>query len=250
MEQNRRCDICNIEISKTNWSKHIKTKKHLDAVQARREVNERSDEEIQIKRCGICNIDVQENVWIKHLKSLAHKKNTKLLQNKFKKKIKSFNIIKQRRRDFNDVDFETDDYIVKKSEEALEGCFLTLRIIPKNDINSVNVLKEELPELMFERMKDILEHKTSVKFQIVLRGKFRKFIPALAREEFEELTIVSKNQIILRVDEIKETIIALLTEIHEKIESWDNNEGNWQLKNVINIQCIPKGTQHRKALSL
>jgi hypothetical protein len=44
MEKNKRCDICNVEISKTNWSKHVKTKKHLDAVQARREMNERSDE--------------------------------------------------------------------------------------------------------------------------------------------------------------------------------------------------------------
>jgi D-arabinose 1-dehydrogenase-like Zn-dependent alcohol dehydrogenase len=57
MDENRRCDICNVEISKTNWSKHIKTKKHLDAVQARREVNEGTDG-VQIKRCGICNVDV------------------------------------------------------------------------------------------------------------------------------------------------------------------------------------------------
>ncbi len=47
MEQNRRCDICNVEISKTNWSKHVKTKKHLDAVQTRGKVNERSDEEVK-----------------------------------------------------------------------------------------------------------------------------------------------------------------------------------------------------------
>ena len=36
MERNNRdlkqCDICNKEISKSNWSKHIKTKKHLDNI--------------------------------------------------------------------------------------------------------------------------------------------------------------------------------------------------------------------------
>jgi uncharacterized protein YjaZ len=84
----------------------------------------------------------------------------------------------------------------------------------------------ELPELMFERMKDILEHKTAVKLQIVLRGKFRKFHPATGREEF------SKNEIILREDEIGEMIHALL---HETIESWDNNEGYWHLVNVVNV---------------
>jgi hypothetical protein len=82
MEKNRRCDICNVEISKTNWGKHIKTKKHFDVVQARREVNERSAEGVQIKRCGICNVDVPENERTKHLKSPSHKRSTKLIKDK------------------------------------------------------------------------------------------------------------------------------------------------------------------------
>ncbi len=90
MEQNRRCDICNVKIFKTDWSKHVKTKKHSDAVQARREVNERSDEGVQIKHCGICNVDILENEWIKHLKSLSHKRNTKLIKDKLKQKVRSY----------------------------------------------------------------------------------------------------------------------------------------------------------------
>jgi hypothetical protein len=123
---------------------------------------------------------------------------------------------------------------VKKSEEALERCFLTLRITPKNEVNSVYVLKEELPELMFERMKYILEEKT-YKLQIVIKGNFRKFHPATGQEEFEGITVPSKNQIILNEFEIEETIHDLLVEIHEKIESLDNNEGYWHLDNVINV---------------
>ncbi len=84
-------------------------------------------------------------------------------------------------------------------------------------------------------MKDILEYKAAVKLQIVLRRKFKKFYPATGREEFEEITVPSKNQIILREDEIGEMIHALLLEIHEKIESWDNNEGYWHLVNVVNV---------------
>jgi hypothetical protein len=215
------------------WGKHIKTKKHLNAVQAKqREVI--SDEGLPIKHCGICNIDVPENEWINHLKSPSHKRNTKLIKNILKEKVGLFNIRRQRKRNFQDIDFETNDYIVKKSEEALEKCFLTLRITPKNDINSVNVLIEELPELMFERMKYILEEKT-YKLQIVLKGNFRKLHPATGQEEFEEITVPSKNQIILNEFEIEETIHDLLLEIHETIESWDNNEGYWHLDNVINI---------------
>jgi len=49
---------------------------------------------------------------------------------------------------------------------------------------------------MLERMKDILEIKTAIKLQIVLKGKFRKFHPSTGREEFEEITVEvpSKNQ--------------------------------------------------------
>ncbi len=88
---------------------------------------------------------------------------------------------------------------------------------------------------MLDRMKDILEIKTAIKLQLVLKGKLRKFQPASGEREFEEITVPSKNKIILREDEIEETIHALLVEIHEKIESLDNNEGYWHLDNVINI---------------
>ncbi len=56
MTEKRRCDICNLDVSKTNWSKHIKTKKHLEAEQEQREVNVvnvRSDERVQTKHCGL-----------------------------------------------------------------------------------------------------------------------------------------------------------------------------------------------------
>jgi hypothetical protein len=139
MDEKRRCDTCNVEISKTNWSKHIKTKKHLAGISdsTRREVNERSDEGVEIKRCGICNVVVPENEWTNHLKSPSHKRSTKSIKDKLKEKVRSFNIRRQRKRNFQDKDFEKNDYIVKKSEEALEGCFLTLRITPKNEVNSV-----------------------------------------------------------------------------------------------------------------
>jgi hypothetical protein len=94
MENKKHCNICNKGVSSTNWSKHIKTKRYLDAEQARREVildvnvvNERSDEGVQIKHCVLSNIDVKESVWIKHLKSLSHKSNTNLTKDKLIQKV-------------------------------------------------------------------------------------------------------------------------------------------------------------------
>jgi hypothetical protein len=122
MERNnhkKRCDICNVEISQSNWSKHLNTKKHKNN-QNSNEVSHNEPERNIQKHCGICNVqyEVSENEWKQHLKSPTHKNNTKLLQDKLKEKVKSFKIIKQRKRYFNDIDFETDDYIAKKSEEA------------------------------------------------------------------------------------------------------------------------------------
>jgi hypothetical protein len=120
--------------------------------------------------------------WIKHLKSSSHKRNTKLFQDNLKEKVRSFNI-RRLRRNFQNFDFETKDCIAKKSEEALEECFLTLRITPKNEVDSVYVFIEKLPELMFETMKEILEYKAAIKLQLVLKGRFRKFHPSTGREE-------------------------------------------------------------------
>jgi hypothetical protein len=114
--------------------------------------NERFDEGVQIKRCGICNVAVPENDWIKHIKSPTFKRNTNLIKGKLIQKARSFNI-RRIRRTFQNIDFETNDYIVYKTEEALEACFLTLRITPKNEVDSVYVLIEELSKSMFERMK-------------------------------------------------------------------------------------------------
>jgi hypothetical protein len=91
----------------------------------------------------------------------------------------------------------------------LEGCFLTLRITPKNEVNSLYVLVEESPELMFERMKNVLEHKTVVKFQIKSRGKFRKIRPASGGEEFEEIIVPSRNYTIQR--ECRSTVNGVMT---------------------------------------
>lgn len=35
MENKKHCEICNKSVSKSNWSKHINTKNHIDRAQAR-----------------------------------------------------------------------------------------------------------------------------------------------------------------------------------------------------------------------
>ena len=156
------------------------------------------------------------------------------INNKITEKSDNAEHMKLHKRTFKNVE-EIDDYIIEETDEALEKCFLTLRLSPKNKVISVYVLMDELPQLMLQRLKDILLDKKGIKLQVVITGEFKKFNPATGREDFDKLTVASKNNIILREDEIKGVIKDPLNEIHEKIESWDNNEGYWHLAYVKHI---------------
>ncbi len=110
-----------------------------------------------------------------------------------------------------------------------------LRITPKKEVISVYVLIEEVPELMYETIKNVLDVKSSVKLQIIFNGKFSKFQPSTGKEEFGDIIIPSSNKEILREDQINEMIVEALNEINEYIENQDNNEGYWHLESVINV---------------
>ena len=220
MVEKKQCNICNKEVSASNWSKHLNSKRHQDLLRPQG----RQDLPVH---CWICDVDVDRSAWLEHLGSSSHKRNTKIFKSNLPK-------ITNKRK-FETYGFETDDYIVTKSEEALEGCFLTLQVTPKRLTESIVVLIEELPELMNENLEDILEEKLGLKLQIVVRGRFRKFHPATGLEEFNELTVPSKNKIILRDDEVDGVVEELLTKIDDTIESWDNNEGYWHLIKIIHV---------------
>ncbi len=49
---------------------------------------------------------VAENEWSEHLKSTSHKNNIKLIKDKIKQKVRSFNVIRQRRRNFGHLRVE------------------------------------------------------------------------------------------------------------------------------------------------
>jgi hypothetical protein len=119
-----------------------------------------------------------------------------------------------------------------KSEEALEKCFLTLQVTPKHDINNINILIDELPDLFKERKDKFV----GIKLQLFLFGNFEKKNRTTGEIEYlNNEPAFTRNRTILREDEVDTVIIQLLTEIKEKIESWDNNEGYFQLVKINHI---------------
>lgn len=55
----KHCDICNIDIMKKNWSRHLKTKKHSK--------NDKIESEIKVRKykCEHCNLELssRQNLW-------------------------------------------------------------------------------------------------------------------------------------------------------------------------------------------
>jgi DNA-directed RNA polymerase subunit N (RpoN/RPB10) len=99
-----RCHLCEVDISKTNWSKHIKTQKHLfrvsslcsDTFADTSYVTENRENietyEIETKFCSFCNETISKD-WIAHLKSIKHKKNKKLFTDEIKAKHKKLSTV-------------------------------------------------------------------------------------------------------------------------------------------------------------
>ena len=152
--------------------------------------------------------------------------------NEIKKQLKRvFTEIKTNKRNFDTTDFETDDYKVFKSEEALEKCFLTLRVEPKNIIDNIEILIEELPGLLYNTFKELLKQKQGIKVQIYLLGLFYH----IEKDEEDDIGMSSKNQEIMNKYQIRDAIKSCLNYIKDKIDAWDNNEAYWHLKSVLFI---------------
>ncbi len=126
---------------------------------------------------------------------------------------------------------ETDEYKVIKSEEVLDGCFLTLRIEPKINIDNIDILTEYLPGLLYETFKSLLKQKKGIKVQVYLSGLFYH----VTKDQEEDKAIISKNKYILNKNDIKSLIKSLLNEIKIKIDAWDSNEAYWRLQKVLYI---------------
>ena len=259
MENFKHCDLCNVNITKKNWSRHRQSASHKNKEEINTDNNtifldnlpfKDEDIEIEIRLKSPYKKELKKwpilSILKKDLENYFKQKlpDAKVIPGKVYRKCKSCGKLYHKKdysehmklhtRKFKNPQ-EISDYVIEETDEALEKCFLTLRATPQKEINSVYVLMEELPELMFPMIKDNLEKKTGIKVQLVLKGKFKKFHPATSTEEFDELTVPSKNRIILRKDEIEDAIKDSLNAIHEKIESWDNNEGYWHLVNVIHV---------------
>jgi predicted nucleic acid-binding Zn ribbon protein len=97
-----KCHLCSVEISKSNWSKHIKTIKHLNNIRRNNE-----------KHCIICNVLIREDEWNNHIKSRFHKKNRKLFRKNLKKKAKP--IINRLRKNIS-VGFEESERALASNE--------------------------------------------------------------------------------------------------------------------------------------
>jgi len=181
--------------------------------------------------CSICNINILKKNYSRHLRSLQHLKNLQESHIQVVPTIPTEPPIKKTNKRIFEDSFENNDYIIKKSEEALEGCFLTFRVEIKQDINNYEIIKNDLADILYEKFKLILSEKQGIKLQIYSMGLFYNRLS----DENREIGITSKNIIILNKKDIKKSIINLIEKIEDKIDSWENNEAYWLLKRILLI---------------
>jgi hypothetical protein len=66
------------------------------------------------------------------------------------------NLIKEH---FKIIELENDKYAIEETDEALEGCFVTARLTPQEEIAPVNVLIGELPQVLVSKFEKVLKQK-------------------------------------------------------------------------------------------
>jgi len=126
------CSICNINILKKNYSRHLKSPKHLENSQ---------EPHVQVVPTISTEPTIQSNISTETIDPIESSISVRTR--------------KTNKRNFINYNFENDDYIVRESEEALEGCFLTLRIELKKD-NNIEILTKELPNILFDIFNNLL----------------------------------------------------------------------------------------------
>jgi len=203
------CSICNTNILKKNYSRHLRSPKHLKNLENTQEPHVPVEISIPTEQTIQSSIPTESTI-----------------QPSISLKIKKTN-----KRNFINYNFENDDYIISESEEALEGCFLTLRIQLKKDINNVEILIVELPNILFDIFNSLLKERKGLKVQSYLNGLFYNG----HLDVIKEIGIISKNKIILNSEEINTVITNLIKEIKDKIDEWDNNEAYWNLNKILFI---------------
>lgn len=265
MEQ-RNCNYCNITVLTRNWTRHTQSRKHLNRLQQEPLIaGVRAPPQFQNDYLNNENLlDKKINIDtlpepIKPIKWKRKRKNpNEIIKQKYKRirkeiieqfddleknykeispKVvkrqleKLFYKIKTNRRNFIINDFENDDYIVKKSEEALEGCFLTLRVTPKHEIDNLDIFLNDIPNMLYETFKSLLVQKEGIKLQLYFMGEFHHRL----QNEYDNKNLWSKNIRIINNAEIKNAIRNLLYEIKNIIDGWESNEAYWQLVRVLYI---------------
>ncbi len=110
MESKKHYKIYNKDVASTNWSKHLKTKIHMNVL-------------LTQKNCIICNVVFPEPEWIQHLKSSTHKNNEQL----FLQKLKNKSPAKTNKSTFKKIELENDKYTIEETDQAFGWMFYTKR---------------------------------------------------------------------------------------------------------------------------
>ncbi|CAA3033094.1 ---NA---, partial [Olea europaea subsp. europaea] len=64
----KHCNVCDVDVCKSNWQRHTKSAKHSNAEKA----VPPNHAPLPIKHCNVCDVDIHKSHWSRHIRSAKH----------------------------------------------------------------------------------------------------------------------------------------------------------------------------------
>jgi hypothetical protein len=242
-QNKRRCTKCNAEITKTNWSRHLKTKKHLenDPDQTIRPGQYRTSN-MPTKQCEACNAEITKTNWSRHLKTKTHLENDpnqaikpKLRQQKPQK---IFTNPKKAHKVFNfssrlfDTNVRTPNVNIPKvkTEKSIKSRLITYQIENTHGFIDTDQFLDSLYRTVSGIIRNNLKNK-QLKTKITLLAEFKK-----DEKIYEEKNFKTKTEIITKATNLGEFYSIAKNKISNEMEAFELKSSGWVLNRILRMK--------------
>lgn len=230
------CNKCGVNISRSNWSHHIKTNKHLGTTTG----NSHN------KYCEKCNKHISRQNWSHHVKTKTHlgEKQTKLGDVfKFQKSFfdKKLALYEPKHRKLHKVFNFSNRYFEKKSKKlhiievgsAFKSRLKTYHI--NNTVGYKDALRflDAVENIVIGKVKENLRY-MNLKVNVLLLAQYKRGIGD--NKEHHEANFKTENEVILQSTNLNEFYSQVKTKIIAEMENFQARGSQWYLNKIYRLE--------------
>jgi len=266
MEANKKyklikCIVCNKDITATNWSHHVKTRKHIKnsgenvaTVEKRSAVkNNRSRLD---RECNICNKTISYKNWSHHLQTKKHNApfeeriTVKALRERAKELgLRRFSAMRKKQlldltntteelNKFNtsfsdDLFEEKPKYTIVEIETALASRLKTYFINNREKTVNVSTFLENIEQLILDKIREQQKH-MDLKVNLVLLADYSRGMGK--NVEYMEKNFKTENAVILKTTDLEEFYSTASQKMLREMDEFYARGSNWALKRIKGLE--------------